>query len=185
LEPADAKFNGPSGLTLDEMFLGPIGVTREEVWLCDLVPHSCVNTSQKLAIERSYTPLIEQHHLPIPSVPDLPQVLANDKRRSEIADELARSNAETLVLLGDQPIKWFLAYFDHHWRKLSDFGLTADTYGNLHKTNAFGREISILPLVHPRQAGRLGASSEMWAQLHQTWMQTQADKVYKVLHDHL
>jgi hypothetical protein len=167
------------------MFLGPIGVTRDEAWLCDLVPHSCVNAGQKLAIKRSYTPLIERHHLPIPSVPDLPQVLANDERRSEIADELARSKAEVLILLGDQPIKWFLAFFDDRWRKLSDFGQTVEIYGNLHKTKAFGREISILPLVHPRQAGRLGASSEMWAQLHRTWMRTQAKKVHKALHDYL
>lgn len=105
LELADAKFNGPSGLALDAMFLGPIGVTRNEAWLCDLIPHSCANASQKYAVERTYTPLIQEHHLPVPSIPELPRVLANDNRRTEIAKELARSKAEVLILLGDQPIK--------------------------------------------------------------------------------
>jgi uracil-DNA glycosylase len=159
------------------MFLEPLGISRYEAWLCDLVPHSCSNPSQKRAIEREYTPLIQKHALPLPSVPNLPHILADEKRRAEISAELARSEAEVLILLGDLPIKWFLAYFDTRWRKLSDFNLTADAYGNLHKTHAFGRDLSILPLVHPRQAGRLGASSEMWGKLHQDWMQTKARHV--------
>jgi uracil-DNA glycosylase len=178
LEPAETKFNGPSGLTLDTMFLEPIGVTREEAWLCDLVPHSCSNASQKQAIERTYTPRIKENHLPLPTVPDLPYVLADHKRRAEITSELDRSKAEVVILLGDLPISWFLAFFDNRWHKLSDFGQTAETYGNLHKTNAFGRKISILPLVHPRQAGRLGASSEMWGQLHQSWLQKKAKRIF-------
>jgi uracil-DNA glycosylase len=177
LETADAKFNGPSGLTLDAMFLEPIGVTRDKVWLCDLIPHSCSNTSQKNAIQRAYTPLIKRYQLPEPSVPDLPRVFTNDIRRSEIADELTRSKAEVLILLGDQPIKWFLSYFDNKWIKLSDFGQTSETYGSLHKIKAFGKELLILPLAHPRQAGKLGASSEMWSQLHQTWQQKKANKI--------
>ena len=184
LEPAETKFNGPSGLTLDEMFLGPIGVTREETWLCDLVPHSCVNNGQMHAIERAYTPLIQQYHLPIPSVPILPRVLADGKRRNEIAGELDQSKAEIVILLGDLPIKWFLNYYDHRWEKLSDFGQTSDTYGTLHKTKLFGREISILPLVHPRQAGKLGASSELWGRLHQTWRQKKGKKGLMEHHDH-
>jgi hypothetical protein len=30
--------------------------------------------------------------------------------------------------------------------------------------------IDVLPLVHPRQAGRLGASSKHWHETHQHWM---------------
>ena len=32
-----------------------------------------------------------------------------------------------------------------------------------------GNAYQVLPLVHPRQAGRLGAHLEMWAKLHEGW----------------
>src|SRR4051794_26082632 len=41
LRPADQRFNGPSGRTLDEQILAPLGLGREQAWLCDLVPLSC------------------------------------------------------------------------------------------------------------------------------------------------
>jgi hypothetical protein len=47
LEPADAKFNGPSGIALDELILHPLGLRREDAWLSDLVPHSCVNQGKR------------------------------------------------------------------------------------------------------------------------------------------
>ena len=53
LEPAATKFNGPSGRSLDADFLGPLRLTRRDAWLCDLVPHTCVNASQLAAIERA------------------------------------------------------------------------------------------------------------------------------------
>src|SRR5687767_9922054 len=40
LLPADAQFNGPSGIALDEHILRPLGLERSDAWLCDLVPHS-------------------------------------------------------------------------------------------------------------------------------------------------
>lgn len=45
LVPANRRFNGPSGIALDEKILGPLDLERRDAWLCDLVPHSCVNPS--------------------------------------------------------------------------------------------------------------------------------------------
>lgn len=112
LTPASAKLNGPSGRALDELFLKPLGFTRHQTWLCDLVPHSCMNPAQRRAVERAYLPHVERYGLPSPSLPDVPTVLADDRRREEIAAELNASQARLLVLLGDQPIRWFLKAFD-------------------------------------------------------------------------
>jgi uracil-DNA glycosylase len=166
LIPADEQFNGPSGKALDDLFLVPLGFARQDAWLCDLVPHSCCNPSQREAVERAYLPLVEKHGLPMPSVPPVPQVLADDARRHAILAEIRESKTPLLVLLGDEPIKWFLRHFDRRWSRLSDFGV----YGQRHSVRLDGAGVELLPLAHPRQAARLGRSSERWARSHEEWI---------------
>ncbi len=173
LVPADPQFNGPSGSALDEKFLRPLGLTRDQAWLSDLVPHSCANESQAKAIQRVYLPLAAQHGLPIPSIPSVPEELADAPRRAAILEELRESQASVLILLGDQPIRWFLRFFDSRWSRLSDFG----AYGRLHATKIDGKDWQVLPLVHPRQAGRLGFSSAHWFEEHERWAKTAAGEL--------
>jgi uracil-DNA glycosylase len=170
LVPADPKFNGPSGVALDELFLNPLGVDRKDAWLCDLVPHSCVNPEQQSAIKRAYTPLVGKYGLPEPTTHAVPSTLANDDRRKEILAELRDSKAKVLVLLGDQPIKWFLKHFDPRWKRLSDF----EPYGALHDATVDGISIKVLPLAHPRQAATLGKSSAEWREKHEAWVKEKA-----------
>ena len=82
LIPAAKNLNGPSGNALDDLFLTPLGVTRDNSWLCDLVPHSCLNPSQKAALEREYEPVQKMHRLPKVTLPPVPKILADDKRRA-------------------------------------------------------------------------------------------------------
>lgn len=166
LVPAIAALNGPSGVALDDQFLKPLGFTREDAWLCDLVPHSCVNASQQAAIDRAYMPLAAVLGLPTPTVPPVPTAWTNEKRRAEILSEIIESGAETLLLLGDQPIKWFLHHYVESWRRLSQF----KHYGQLHRVSLSGHAINVLPLVHVRQAARLGAASDGWAKAHEAWV---------------
>jgi len=170
LLPANQQFNGPSGIALDEFILEPLGLEREDSWLCDLVPNSCVNPSQKKAIERAYLPIAERYGLPEPSVPPVPSKLSDEIRRTEIMTELLESEATTLILLGDQPIKWFLQYYDSRWKKLSDFGDDSKQYGKLWSTQLGKKDITVLPLAHPRQIAKLGHSSGKWYNLHQKWL---------------
>lgn len=179
LEPAWAKFNGPSGIALDDLYLAPMGLGREDAWLCDLVPHSCFNPGQKCAIEREYVPVMQRYQLPEPSVPSKPKVLSDDIRRSEIMDEIRESEAEVLVLLGDEPVKWFLHQWSEQWQKLADFGTTIKDYGILHPVQLDGITIKVLPLVHPRQSGRLGHYSPMWYKLHQEWLDSKNCSIFE------
>jgi len=175
LKPAEDRFNGPSGRALDDPFLKPLGVDRHEAWLCDLVRHSCMNAAQRRVIERWYMPLCEKSGLPVPSVPPLPDRLADEARRRAILHEIREPRASVLVLLGDQPIPWFLRFFGDRWRRLSDFGATADSYGWLHRVGLSGMVMKVLPLAHPRQAARPGRSSISWFDLHQRWVRTPGD----------
>lgn len=169
LAPAAARYNGPSGKALDEHILAPLGLQREDAWLCDLVPHACMNPDQREAIERTYLPVMIAYGLPEPSFPPVPQVPADAARRDEILAEIRASEADTLILLGDDPIRWFLTPYDPRWNRLRDFGTEADAYGRLHAVDLDGTSIDVLPVAHPRQVAQLGRSSLRWYELHKTW----------------
>jgi len=177
LVPAQGQFNGPSGVALDDLILKPLALTRSDAWLCDLVPHSCMNSSQNEAIKRAYLPVAQEYDLPLPTVPPVPKVLANDERREAILSEIHESKANVLILLGDQPIQWFLSHYDPRWRRLKDFGGNNLSYGRLHFAKIYGQTFRILPLAHPRQIAKLGQSSHFWHQEHSTWIEHTASEV--------
>jgi hypothetical protein len=171
LVAAAENMNGPSGRALDKFFLEPLGIGREKAWLCDIVPYSCRNPGQDKAIQDKYVPLMKRCGLPEATTSTVPQPLCNDERRKQILAELQESGADTMILLGDEPIRWFLSHFDKRWRRLGDFGETPETYGKKHRVTVAGRDYEVLPLVHPRQASRLGAHSEKWHRLHREWVE--------------
>ena len=183
LIPAAENFNGPSGKVLDDLILNPLGLERQNAWLCDLVPHSCVNTSQKKAIEREYLSVAEKYSLPRPTVPPVPNELSNEKRRREILAEIIESKVKVLIVLGDKPIEWFLSYYDNRWKKLSDFGHDAASYGKLHKVYLGDYKINVLPLAHPRQIGKLGQSSLVWYELHKSWVEKSGIDTLKIIRE--
>jgi uracil-DNA glycosylase len=156
LVTASKTLNGPSGVALDSMFLEPLGLTRQDAWLCDLLPESRCNPRQRAAIVREYDTRRETLGLPAYKFPEVPSTLASATRRLEIEDEILTSSAEVLVTLGDQPLKWFV---QHHGSEstLGAYGETPETYGRLHNLVIADKKLKLLPLAHPRQAGRLGS----------------------------
>jgi hypothetical protein len=180
LIPAAPRLNGPSGRSLDENYLSPLGLDRSDAWLCDIYPYAHMNRRQQAAIEREYLPLLEAYNLPKPTLKPAPTRDPGAKRREEIWDEFLESRAEFLVLLGDKPIGWFFKHLEPGYKRLSDFGKDAERYGQIHPFVIRGRELKVIPLVHPRQASRLGASSSVWAKLHQGWKADMAGgKIWK------
>ena len=169
LVPADERLNGPSGRALDRDFLAPVDVERGQAWLCDLVPHTCLNPAQKKALAREYEPRREALGLPEVDLPDVPDTFADEARCAQVLNEIREARPNILVLLGDQPIRHFLAAYDRRWKRLADFGKTQETYGRLHHTKLDGFELKVLPLAHPRQTGGLGRHSTEWKDLHMAW----------------
>lgn len=169
--PTNKNLNGPSGRALDNLFLKPLNLDRKSTWLCDLLPESRVNEKQRVAIDKHYSAdLIEKYNLPLPTVPNFDKAELNSElRRKEILEELEESQAETLILLGDLPIYWFLRFYNKEYSKLSQFGDTNETYGGEHEIQINNKTYKVIPLCHPRQADRLGSSNEKWGQLHDNW----------------
>ena len=168
LEPAASKFNGPSGIALDEMYLEPLGLKRSDVWLCDCVPHSCMNPAQRKAVNGKYD-TFQEVSLPAHKMPPAPTRLPMG-RRKEILEELLASNAELLILLGDRPLQWFLSTFLGGKKRLADYVPVADAYGRRHPFVIEGRNLEILPLAHPRQVAGLGVRSGKWKKWHGEWI---------------
>jgi len=170
--PKDSRLNGPSGRALDEKFLKPLGLTRGDVWLCDLLPYSRVNENQKKAIDSHYNQeLILKYKLSPATIPLFDKKeLDSPSRRAEILQELEEAKADTLILLGDLPIYWFRRYFDKRYSRLAQFGVTLDSYGRNNLINIKEKPYKVIPLCHPRQAGRLGSSSTRWSLLHDQWV---------------
>ena len=174
IAPTDKNLNGPSGRALDKLFLTPLGFKRETSWLCDLLPESRVNSNQKYAIDREYTKaIIEQYKLKPATVPLFDKMeLDSSSRRHEILAELESSGAETLILLGDLPIYWFLRFYtEERYSKLAQFGETENTYGMQHKIKINGKSYNVIPLCHPRQADSLGKANAKWRHLHDQWIE--------------
>ena len=169
LEPAAEEFNGPSGRSIDDDFLRPLGLHRGDAWLCDLVPHTCLNPKQHAAILRAYVPRVAAFGLPSVSLPPVPKRFADDERRAELLAEVVEAQPTVIVVLGDQPIRHWLRFYDRRWRRLADFGDDANTYGRLHDTTIQGRRYSVLPLAHPRQVSGLGSHSPKWRGQHEGW----------------
>ena len=169
LEPAGRQLNGPSAKVLDENILAPLGFTRADAWLCDCVPETRINPSQAKVIKERYNPLIEQYGLNPVTIPNRPSAFCDKKRSAEITEELMRSEADLLVLLGDIPIAQYLKKVaDVPYSTLGEY-VDLYGYGNATETVINGKTIKVLPLAHPRQIGALGAHSERWHLAHKEW----------------
>lgn len=179
LDQAETRFNGPSGRSLDDEYIIPLGMSRDDVWLSDVYPFAHMNKDQQAAVERKYMPYMEEHGLPRPTLKPAPTKGPGEERREEIWDEFVQSQAEILMLLGNKPIKWFFSHLVVDYQRLSDFGKEAQSYGQIHSFTIRNRNIRVLPLVHPRQASRLGKSSPEWADLHSTWKTKVAGSLIK------
>lgn len=88
LEPAGSNLNGPSAKVLDNNILAPLGFTRKDAWLCDLLPETRINDSQKKVIKDKYNPKISEFGLNKVSIPDRPTIFCDSVRCKEILEEL-------------------------------------------------------------------------------------------------
>ena len=169
LLPAGSNLNGPSAKVLDDHILAPLGFTREDAWLCDCLPETRLNPGQVRVIKEKYDPLIEKYGLNEVTIPVRPSSFCDTKRAEEISEELFRSEAALLVLLGDIPIAQYLNRVSNvPYKSLREY-TEIFGYGNRSETMINGRKIEVLPLAHPRQIGALGSHSERWHEAHQKW----------------
>lgn len=140
-----------------------------------MVPHACLNLNQRRLVENIYNPFIQSHGLPPVTVPSVPALLATAQRRRDVLAEIHAANPQIVVLLGDEPIEWFLSAFSNKWKKLASFGTNNHDYARLHPVTLGHKTYNILPLVHPRHAAGVGTHSTRWRKLHTAWVANTPD----------
>ena len=173
LEPTGIHLNGPSARVLDNQILAPLGLTRKDAWLCDLLPETRLNPNQFKIIKNEYEPKAKRYGLNEVTIPIRPTIFCDQARSEEIVSELEESQAETLILLGDVPILQFLNRIAKvNYKSIQEY-VDLYGYGNSSQTSINGKTYNILPLVHPRQIGALGAHSGKWYKYHQEWENNQ------------
>ena len=169
LQPAVRRYNGSCGRSIDRDYLDPLGLARKHAWLCNLVPHSCMNARQADAVSLYNAPLAQQFGLPLASWPASPENFTHGRRRETIAAEVLESAAEVLITLGDLPLEWFARFFGSH-ATLRAYGHDPASYGRVHELTIHSRTLMLLPLAHPRQAAGLAPFSASWKELHEQWV---------------
>lgn len=120
---------------------------------------------------KKYNDIAGKYGLPLSTIPEFREDEIKEnavKRHLEILNELEKSGANTIILLGDLPIRWFLHFFDKRI-KLSGFGNSKETYGQRHDIVINNKTYSGFTLCHPRNTARLGAHSSNWAEWHEEW----------------
>lgn len=176
LVPAAGMYNGPSARVLDENILKPLGFTRADSWLCDLMPESRMNDGQKKVIAEKYEPIREKYNLNEVTIPERRTNFYSADRCNEITEELIESKADTLILLGDEPIRDYLARVAGvNFKNLQEY---SDEYGYAASNkkciiNIADKDIEVIAVTHPRNIGKLGAYSKEWHEAHKAW---EADK---------
>jgi hypothetical protein len=74
-----------------------------------LTPKALSNLNQRNLINKFYEPVFEEYNLSKVTIPKFyHSELNSEERRQDILGELFNSQAKTLILFGDLPIKLFL-----------------------------------------------------------------------------
>jgi hypothetical protein len=171
LEPAAHEHNGASGIALDELYLrrlGPDGMDRRDCWITDIVQSYLANEGQLARIAASYEKWVEAGLVPPANLARRHGLLSTlpPGREESLRSELEEASPDLVVTLGAEPL-----------RCLGLGGLDRTTYGSVSDASILGLRVRLLPLVHPRQAGRLGKSSPEWEAVHREWLETKASNL--------
>jgi hypothetical protein len=170
--------NGPVGRSLDIDILRPLNLPRKEIWLCYLVPYHLSNKGQRKAL-RKYQRFKQPYNLPDAEIypTNKKQEFLNEERIEEIIKEIDESASEYIITLGDEPLLHFIRLFNPEILKLNGF----KEYGQLYNIKIRDKEYRLLPLIHPKQAGKIGSHTERWLSKHNRWVNEKAKEISSLI----
>lgn len=168
-DPA-GRVNGSSGLAVRQRILEPLRLTFDDVWLTDALPFFHVHRgrgTQGAAMSERYDRFASARGLPLHDLPDRPtptalvtRAIAEEAQR--LRDELRESRATLVITLGNEALAVAAAVVSGILpASLSPLA----GYGQCVEAIVDGRQIDVLPLVHPGQRGAI------WAEAHNRWME--------------
>lgn len=168
VEPADPRFNGPSGTWVAQHILGPLGHTYDDTCISDCLDEARLNAGQAGRIVDTYEPLRPVLGLPPCTLQPVPAgendiVSEAQAHLDRLTAELAQCGPEVVVTLGNAAVRvmrQLLDPVDTHPKKL-----VLDGYGTPIEATLNGRAVTWWPLVHPRS----GENTPRWRDAHTAW----------------
>jgi uracil-DNA glycosylase len=170
--PPSPGTNGPSGTWLEQKILEPLELDREEVCLSDCLDTARLNAAQAARLDDTYAPVAERFGHPpctLPPVPDGEAGIVREAREGHLdrlRGEMAACAPSTVVTLGNAALRVFALLADVG--RTTPSTLTTEGYGQVVRARVDGREVTWLPLVHPRS----GERTPRWRDAHARWVES-------------
>ncbi|HPR39966.1 MAG TPA: hypothetical protein PKY19_02850 [Oscillospiraceae bacterium] len=163
--------NGPSGRALLPLYLEPLGYRMEEAWLANLLPEPCIGPSQLKAVRPYYESLAAALNLPPITAPIENGRFCDERRAEELREEILLSGADTILPMGDVPIRQFLYPFcGFPCRRLAEY-TERYGYGTPCTVLIGGKTLKVWPVAHPTLLGSMGKADPLWQARHALWME--------------
>lgn len=162
------RLNGSSGRKVQERILTPLGLDPQRVWTTDAVPFFHVHRgrgTQGEAMAKRYDAFAKEYGLPLHQLPDRPpadQLIrrAVEEEGERLRTELQESEANLVITLGNEALAVIASLVGSHLpHQLSSNA----SYGTVVRSRLQGRDVDVLPLVHP------GQRSSVWTRAHEGW----------------
>lgn len=169
LTPVNINYNGGFGKKIDKWFLKPLGYKREDVWFCYLQPFARINPGKLKNLKEVYSSLSKGGYFSECTIPVFnPSEFYDKSRVQEIISELEQSQAKTIILIGEMPVKHFISHFSTY-KSLSDFGNTILNYGKIHIIKINRKPYRVMALTHPEADEKFRTGSYFWKRCHKYW----------------
>jgi uracil-DNA glycosylase len=161
--------NGPSGAWVDRNVLEPLDLRRSDVCISDCLDTARLNPSQEARVRDTYEPVAAARGLPpctVRRVPDGERGIVRETGEGHLERlraELVTCSPSSVITLGNAALRVFASLAD----AAEPSALVHERYGTPVSARVDGRELTWLPLVHPRS----GERTPPWPTLHKTWME--------------
>lgn len=162
------RFNGSSGVWVEEKVLKPLGVTRAHAWITDCLDTYRCSDGARDRLADTYEPFAKQLGLPSALLADHPSeddIVREAFRchQQRLRDELERTNPDVIATLGNAALAVLRDILPRvggsDARKLSP---SPENYGRPVKLTLANRELEILPFAHPGSPSAYQAAHDAW-----------------------
>jgi hypothetical protein len=162
------RFNGSSGVWIDNNVLKPLGFERAQAWITDSLDTYRCSDGVRDRLADTYAPVAKEVGLPPavlaahPSEDDIIRE-AVQRHQSRLRDELSRASPDMIVTLGNAALAVVREILPRtggaDTQKLSS---SPEGYGTPVKLKLGSRDVELLPLAHPGAPGLYQTAHTAW-----------------------
>ena len=164
------KYNGSSGVWINNNLLAPLGISRENVWFTDCLDIYYCSNGLKKRIQDTYNPFAKQFKLPLAKLPPHPGEnkivrLAMKHHEERIKQQIKIAQPDQVITLGNAALRFLSSLISSGSETPKKLSPSPEHYGkvfgNLEIDNT---KFSLLPIAHP-------AAPQKYQEAHKLWIE--------------